>query len=700
MLRTIHMTCGALAALLIAPVFAAPASAGDAERESLKMLVEITDFTGLSISPDGKYAAWRAEHASVADNAYRSEWFAYRLDGGAPAEPVADGGAPIFTGGWAMGEEPQWSPDSQWLYFRALHAGQVQVWRASMSGATQRVTEDAADISAFELLPGDKLAFEIGAARDEIEQAERDEYETGILIDESVPIGQGLFRSGFHHGRLVSQRYLGEWMNVTTLLGDRPTQIKVLELESGRVRSASKGEEQAFRRLAGGPDLDGAPGRSERMHVDDAGRTVYAVKEEESRELRARVGETEFVCTAPQCSQSIAWLSWRAAHNEIVFATRDRDRGDAMSVFAWDVDRGGIRLLREASGLLHNGRVIGIGAGCAVGARYALCIAADVNTPPRIERIDLDSGETRVVAAPNRALARKFERPAELLRWRDYEGRAFTGYFYPAARGREKANSPLFITYYNCQGYIRGGFGDEWPLASLASAGIASLCINMYPMKDAAPSAIDEYETALAGIKSAIDLLERRGVDRTRIGIGGFSFGASVAMWTAYHTDLLAAASVASPTMTASYYWQRALKGDAFKDNLKKVWGLGAPGETPEQWRRISPSENLDRLRFPLLMQVPEQEYLVAPEYFAPLIESGAPTEVHVFPDAPHYKIQPRRRLAIYQRNLDWFRFWLLGEEAGGSRAAQFERWRKLKMRWRASQPRGQADAVDQSRKD
>ena len=222
----------------------------------------------------------------------------------------------------------------------------------------------------------------------------------------------------------------------------------------------------------------------------------------------------------------------------------------------------------------------------------------------------------------------------------------------------------------------------------------------MYPMDDAAGSAIDEYETALAGIKSAIDLVERRGVDRKRVGVGGFSFGASVAMWTAYHSDLIAAASLATPAMTASYYWQRALKGDAFKENLKRVWGLGAPGETPEQWRRISPSHNLTRLRFPLLMQLPEQEYLVAPEYFVPLMESGVPIEVHVFPVAPHYKMQPRRRLAIYQRNLDWFRFWLLGEEAGGERAAQFERWRRLKERAKSGTPRSESDTADQAAKD
>ncbi len=658
-----------------------------AEDKSLRALVEITDFTGLSISPNGEYAAYRAERASVDANDYRSEWFIYRLEDDAPPKRVADGGAPIFTSGWALGEWPQWSPDSKWLYFRALRDGEVQIWRASVTGAAERLTDDPADIMAFEALPGDKLRYEVGASRADIEKAELDEYYSGVLIDGTVPLGQGLFRSGLHHGRLATQRYLGKWMNVTTLLGDRPTQVKIADIGAGRLRSAHEKEATAFRKNSEGPDLSGASGRSERMHVAGDGRSVWASKEDGERALHARVDGKETICFAPQCARSIVWVSWRGARREAVFATRDRERGDAMSIYVWDVERNAVRMVREVPGLLHSGRIIGIGLGCAVGDRYAVCVAADANTPPRIEQIDLDSGEARVIAAPNRAFASKSAPRAELMRWRDGQDREFTGRFIPAASGGARP-SPLFVLYYTCQGDLRGGSGDEWPLINLAQAGIAVLCVNTHPSADVGGPVVREYDAALAGIKAAIDALAPRGIDPERVGIGGFSFGASVAMWAAYHSDLIAAASLATPDVTETYYWQRALMGAAFKEPMKSVWGLAAPGETPEQWRRISPSHHLDRLRFPLLMQVPEQEYLVALEYFVPLIESGAPTEIRVFPHEPHYKIQPRHRLAVYQRNLDWFRFWLLGEEAGGERAEQFERWRQLKDRAASLDPR------------
>jgi len=40
---------------------------------------------------------------------------------------------------------------------------------------------------------------------------------------------------------------------------------------------------------------------------------------------------------------------------------------------------------------------------------------------------------------------------------------------------------------------------------------------------------------------------------------------------------------------------------------------------------------------------------------------------------------EPAHRLAVYERNIDWFAFWLLGEEDGSAeKAQQFQRWRSM----------------------
>jgi hypothetical protein len=78
-------------------------------------------------------------------------------------------------------------------------------------------------------------------------------------------------------------------------------------------------------------------------------------------------------------------------------------------------------------------------------------------------------------------------------------------------------------------------------------------------------------------------------------------------------------------------------------------------------------------------MQMPEQEYLETLDYFVPLANSPTPTEMYVFSNEPNQKFLPRHKLAAYERNLDWFRFWLQDYVDPDLRKAdQYRRWRGL----------------------
>ena len=82
----------------------------------------------------------------------------------------------------------------------------------------------------------------------------------------------------------------------------------------------------------------------------------------------------------------------------------------------------------------------------------------------------------------------------------------------------------------------------------------------------------------------------------------------------------------------------------------------------------------------PLLMHLADREYLTAIDVFAALREQGQPVDMYVFPDEYHNKWQPLHRLAVYERNLDWFRFWLQDKEDPDPRKAdQYSIWRKLR---------------------
>jgi hypothetical protein len=51
-----------------------------------------------------------------------------------------------------------------------------------------------------------------------------------------------------------------------------------------------------------------------------------------------------------------------------------------------------------------------------------------------------------------------------------------------------------------------------------------------------------------------------------------------------------------------------------------------------------------------------------------------------VYADELHVKNQPKHRYEIYQRNLDWFAFWLQGKEDNNpEKRRQYARWRAMK---------------------
>lgn len=114
------------------------------------------------------------------------------------------------------------------------------------------------------------------------------------------------------------------------------------------------------------------------------------------------------------------------------------------------------------------------------------------------------------------------------------------------------------MTYYTCDGFLRGGVGDEWPLATLAAHGISALCINGNPsFKDAR----ENYAQGTRAVESVVRLLADAGeIDPMKVGMGGLSYGSEVTLWTLMHSDVVRAASVSSPSVTPTWYLFNSLR--------------------------------------------------------------------------------------------------------------------------------------------
>lgn len=84
-------------------------------------------------------------------------------------------------------------------------------------------------------------------------------------------------------------------------------------------------------------------------------------------------------------------------------------------------------------------------------------------------------------------------------------------------------------------------------------------------------------------------------------------------------------------------------------------------------------------------MQLPEQEFAHTLDYAIPLMLDER-ADVFVFPTKTHQKFQPRHKLAAYERNRQWFLFWLRDfKDINPVRVDQYEYWQKMKAKREAA---------------
>lgn len=657
--------------LIAGTIFLSPSAFAVSNRE----LVELTDIDSLSVSPDGRFLVFRTVRADIMSNSYALRWHSVDLADGS-ARDIGGGGDPIYLDpGSVQAEIPVWINGGRSLVVRALVDGAVGLWQANPGGGRMAplVIRDE-NIEEYSAGPdGRSLIYKVGPSREEIHRAEAQEYDSGILIDSSVDLAQNLFRGGSINGRMSSQRLVGYWYVKDGLLWRAPRQQRRYDLLSGADKAIGLPQPVPAFTLSGA--------RPPSLAKSATGDLADAAWDGRSGRVSVTfVNGRKLSCADPLCSSGhVSALAWRPGSAELVMTFMDRERRQAL--YLWSTGDNKLRKVAGSDGLLSGGRRHIFP--CAVSAAAAFCVAASPGSPPSVERIDLASGERKLLFDPNAGLRAAYRPTVTYLRWDIGGGRDAAGVLMRSARP-VGGPAPLYVNYYSCEGFLRGGEGDEWPIPELLKAGFAVVCINGVP-STGPQDAVQEYRTGLSAVRTLVDKLAGEGtVDRSKVAMGGLSFGSEVAFWVATHSDLLAALSVSSPQPEPASHWLSSMPGSDIPAKKRRVWGYGAPDETPERWRLVSPALNTGKIRIPVLFQMPEMEARRVPQLYARLAEQGTPTELYAFPDETHIKVQPRHRLAVYDRNLDWFRYWLQDyRDDDSAKADQYRRWDLLRAAWR-----------------
>jgi hypothetical protein len=108
----------------------------------------------------------------------------------------------------------------------------------------------------------------------------------------------------------------------------------------------------------------------------------------------------------------------------------------------------------------------------------------------------------------------------------------------------------------------------------------------------------------------------------------------------------------------------------------------GAPfGRVLNNWLASAPSFRLDRVQVPVRIEaINWYSILEEWEIYSSLFQQGKPVDFIYTPAGQHILQQPKQRYVSQQGNVDWFRFWLQGDQDASPLArTQYRRWTKLK---------------------
>lgn len=324
--------------------------------------------------------------------------------------------------------------------------------------------------------------------------------------------------------------------------------------------------------------------------------------------------------------------------------------------------------------------------------RYPLpqvVVEQDLNTPPRIAAIDPRSRRKATLLDLNPQFRELAFGKVEDVTWVGGAGRKVHGGLYLPPDYVPGHRYPLVIQTHGFDPHgfwTDGSFTTAFAAQPLAGKGIVVLQVpddhQFLGTPQEAPRMMETYERA-------IDYLNGRGViDRSRVGIIGFSRTCLYVKYMLTHSTYRLAAVTVADGVDSGYFqylvYATEERGRILTSDTDKLVGDPPFGNGLLLWLKHSPGFLLDKVRTPIRIEAhggPDGGGVLGEwEWFAGLRRFGKPVELLYLPAAGHVLDRPWERMASQQGDVDWFCFWLKGEQdPAPDKSQQYIRWREFK---------------------
>jgi poly(3-hydroxybutyrate) depolymerase len=311
-------------------------------------------------------------------------------------------------------------------------------------------------------------------------------------------------------------------------------------------------------------------------------------------------------------------------------------------------------------------------------------VEQDLNVPAVLVAADKRRNVSRIVLDPNPQLKEIALGDASIFEWGDRLGHKWRGGLYKPPAYTAGKKYPLVIQTHGFLEHVfrpNGMYASGFAARELAAEGILVLqvpyCSNIGTPEEGLCN-VAEYE-------GAVTKLNQLGIiDPDRVGIIGFSRSGYWVLDAVESSTIRFRAAAITDGYTAGYMQYMIaidFQGDVIPHDLDSVMGAAPFDGGLHQWLHKSPLFNIEKVKIPLrITAIGRHSVLEMWEPYAALRYLGHPVELIAQRDGTHILTNPTEQFVAQQGTVDWFRFWLKGEEdAVPEKAEQYARWRGLR---------------------
>lgn len=608
-----------------------------------------------SLSPDGQMIAFQLRQADPVENSFCFAMVVISAAGPAAPRIIDTGGELIrFTFPDLVGKanvpsgfpaiiSPQWFNDGRSIAFLKRVNGRTQIWRAYIDGRSSELLSDGSDdIEEFKLLAGDRII--IATVRPSLR----------LALAEIAAEG----RRGYH----FDDRYLPIASGAPFPKPPLAISYVAIDAATGAERTATTAEiGEAWPKVGPAGQIDAISEKgSGSAWLEEVEGSGFPAK----RRLTAQLPDGTIVpCTAPACSD-VRDRPWWSGHGTIYFLRLEGWARSAMTIYEWDPRTPAPRAVFSTEDFIY---------GCQALAEDIVCLQEGSRAPRYLSRIDPEHSTATLLFDPNSDFRPDGRGGVRRLKLRTRFGTPFFADLTLPDDYIPGQRYPLILVQYNARGFLRGATGDEFPVQAFAQHGFAVLALERpdSPVHARNPKSFADLDKAdfrgfrdrrnvLSAMETAVARLIGDGiVDSAKVGITGMSDGSTTVQYAALHSRMFAVAAMGSCCWERGY---AGLLGPAIARQYRYIGWPAISSEAPDIWSKISWTTNARKIRMPVLLQLPDSEYRSALASYTALKEWGKPIDMFVYPEETHVKWQPAHKLALYERYLAWFCFWLKGE--------------------------------------